>query len=257
MKDHEAYQALPATVAQQVLRVLDTNWQRCCAAPQAWQADPSKFLGQPRLPRYQDTQQGRNLLIDPLQARRLPALRRHMICPSRLGIPMQTRQPPHTSQQVRIIPRSGCYVVEVIYERAPVPAAVTPALHAGVDSGLNTLAMRTSDQPGFVPRVVNGRPVTSSNQFYNKRRTEVQSQLGIADTSRRLERLTTKRTRRIDHDRHTASIWRLAASSTCWWQRASVRCASARIRSGSRKRTWADGAISTSFLCPMRASLRC
>lgn len=48
----------------------------------------------------------------------------------------------------------------------------------------------------------------SINQFYNKRRADWQSQLGTAGaahTSRRLERLTAKRTRRIDHYLHTAS----------------------------------------------------
>jgi putative transposase len=65
--------------------------------------------------------------------------------------------------------------------------------------------MLTSDKPGFVPRVVNGRPVKSSNQFYNKRRAQLQSLLGTVGTSRRLERLTTRRTRRIDWYLHTAS----------------------------------------------------
>ncbi len=96
-------------------------------------------------------------------------------------------------------------MVEVIYAQEPIPAAVNPALRAGVDIGLNNLAMLTSDKPGFVPRVVNGRPVKSINQFYNKRRAELQSRLGEAHTSRRLERITTKRNRRIDHYLHTAS----------------------------------------------------
>src|SRR5260221_10188442 len=162
MKDHEAYKALPAKVAQQVLRVLDKNWQSFFAALVAWRGDPSKFLGRPRLPRYTDKQTGRNLLVYTLQALSLPALRSHMLCPSMLGITIQTRQA--NVQQVRIIPCSGFYVVEVVYEREPVPAAVDPALHAGVDSGLNNLAVLTSDQPGFVPRVVNGRPVKPINQ---------------------------------------------------------------------------------------------
>jgi putative transposase len=131
-----------------------------------------------------------------------------------LGITVRTRQPRSNIQQVRIVPRKGFYVVEVIYEKAPTPAAVTPALHAGVDIGLNNLATLTSDKPGFVPRSVNGRPVKSVksiNQFYNQRRAELQSQLGTvgtvgeAPTSRRLERITTTRTRRIDHYLHTAS----------------------------------------------------
>ncbi len=203
MKGHEAYHALPAKVAQWVLRLLDQNWHSFFSALAAWKDDPSKFLGRPRLPHYKDKQKGRTLLVYTIQALSAPALRDGLICPSMLGITIQTRQ--RDVQQVRIVPRHGFYVVEVVYECEPVPAAVNLALCAGIDIGLNNLAVLTSDKPGFVPRVVNGRPVKSINQFYNKRRAEWQSQLGEANTSRRLERLTTRRTRRIDHYLHTAS----------------------------------------------------
>jgi putative transposase len=211
LKDHEAYHALPAKVAQWVLRLVDQNWQSYFAARAAWQDDPAKFLGHPRLPGYKDKQHGRNLLVYTLQALSIPAVRQGVISPSMLGITVRTQQQHQSVQQVRLIPRRGFYVVEVISERAPIPAAVTPALHAGVDIGLNNLATLTSDQPGFIPRSVNGRPVKSVrsiNQFYNQRRAELQSKLGTvgeAPTSRRLERITTTRTRRIDHYLHTAS----------------------------------------------------
>jgi IS605 OrfB family transposase len=203
MQEHEAYGALPAKVAQWVLRLLDKNWQSFFAALAAWEEDPAKFLGRPRLPKYKDKQKGRNLLVYTTQALSAPALRQGTIVPSMLGITVQTRQA--VIHQVRIIPRRGFYVVEVIYEREPVPAAVNPALHAGVDIGLNNLATLTADKPGFIPRVVNGRPVKSINQFYNKRRADLQSKLGTTGTSWRLERITTKRARRIDHYLHTAS----------------------------------------------------
>ena len=47
-----------------------------------------------------------------------------------LGITVETQQ--QHVQQVRIVPRLGFYVVEVIYEQAPVQAEVDPALRAGV-----------------------------------------------------------------------------------------------------------------------------
>jgi putative transposase len=205
MKDHEAYQALPAKVAQWVLRMLDKNWQGYFAACAAWQEDPSRFLGHPKLPGYKDKQRGRNLLVYTTQALSVPALRQGLIVPTMLGIIIPTRQQQQHIQQVRIIPRIGLYVVEVIYEQEPIPAVVNLALRAGVDIGLNNLATLTSDKPGFVPRIVNGRPVKSINQFYNKRRAEMQSHLGEAHISRRLERVTIRRTRRIDHYLHTAS----------------------------------------------------
>jgi putative transposase len=103
------------------------------------------------------------------------------------------------------VPRKGYYVVEIVYEREPVPAPVNPALHAGVDLGVNNLAAITSDKAGFMPRIVNGRPVKSINQFYNKRRAELQTRLGHSGTTTQMERLTAHRTRQIDHYLHTAS----------------------------------------------------
>jgi putative transposase len=47
--------------------------------------------------------------------------------------------------------------------------------------------------------------VKSINQFYNKRKAELQSQLRRKGTTKRMERMTNKRNRRIDHYMHTAS----------------------------------------------------
>lgn len=206
MKGEPEYAALPRKVAQWVLKQVCTSWDSYKGALAAWEVDPSKFLDRPRIPRYKHKQQGRNPLVYTTQALSQPALRNFLICPSGLDITVQTQQRDiQRIQQVRIIPRKGFYVVEVIYEREPTPTKVDPALHAGVDIGVNNLALLTSDKPGFVPRLVNGRPVKSINQFYNKRRAELQSRLGDAHTSQRLERITVKRTQRIDWYLHTAS----------------------------------------------------
>jgi putative transposase len=203
MKDHEAYRALPAKVATWVLRILDKNWQSFFEALAGYEANLSKFLGRPKLSGYKDKRNGRNLLVYTIQAFSVPALRQGVLVPSKLGIAVQTQ---HTDvQQVRIVPRHGFCVVEVDYEQAPVQASVDPAFRAGVDIDINNLATLASDKPGFITRTVNGRPVKSSNQYYNKRRAELQSQLGPVRTSHHLEQLTIRRTRRINHYLHTAS----------------------------------------------------
>jgi putative transposase len=76
---------------------------------------------------------------------------------------------------------------------------------ASVDVGVNVLAAITSNHVGFVPRLVNGRPIKSINQFYNKRRAELQQSLGHPGTTKRMERLVTKRNDRINHYLHFAS----------------------------------------------------
>jgi len=202
MKHHEAYKALPRKVSNDILRLLDKNWRSFFKARKAYKEDPSKFLGRPRLPRYKE-KDGRNVLVYDIQAISKPALKRGVIIPSQLGITVQTRQP-HVDQ-VRIVPRGNHYVVEVVYEKQAVPADVNPTLVAAIDIGLDYLATLTSNKPGFTPRLVNGRPLKSINQYYNKRRAKLQSKLGSRGTSSRIEHLTNKRTRKINHYLHTQS----------------------------------------------------
>ena len=204
MQPHEAYKALPAKVAQWVLKGLVNNWKSFLEALKAYHEDPSKFTGRPCLPKYKHKTEGRNLLVYTIQAISRKALKSGLIQPSQLEIEIATRHA-ESVDQVRLIPRKGYYVVEVIYEQAVKQAPVNPAYYAGIDLGIGNLATLTSNKPGFVPVVVNGRPVKSTNQFYNKRRAELQHKLGRTGTTARMEQLTNKRNRRIDHYLHTAS----------------------------------------------------
>jgi IS605 OrfB family transposase len=122
-----------------------------------------------------------------------------------LPIEIRTRQHPTTINQVRIVPKKGYYVVEVVYEREEQQAPLNPSWYAGIDLGIDNLAAVAANKPGFVSVVVNGRPMKSMNQFYNKRKAELQKALGKKGTTRRTERLTNTRNRRIDHYMHTAS----------------------------------------------------
>lgn len=205
MQPHEAYKALPAKVSQQVLMVLDRNWKSFFEALKAYHEDPSKFKARPKIPGYKDKKAGRNILVYTIQAISKKGLKRGLVQPSLLPIEISTRQ--RAINQVRIIPRIGFYVVEVVYEHEQPPSAVNPAYYAGIDIGMNNLVALTSNKPGFVPVIVNGRPVKSVNQFYNKRKAELQKLLGKTGTTKRMERMTIKRNRRIDHYMHTASRW--------------------------------------------------
>jgi IS605 OrfB family transposase len=203
MQSHEAYKALPAKVSQQILMVLDRNWTSFFEALEAYQKDPSKFLGRPALPKYKDKSEGRNILVYTIQAISKKGLKRGLVEPSMLPISIKTQH--KDIDQVRIIPRKGFYVVEVVYEKAVKQAPVNPAYYAGIDIGMNNLVALTSNKPAFQAVVVNGRPVKSTNQFYNKRKAELQHKLGHTGTTARVERMTNKRNRRIDHYMHSAS----------------------------------------------------
>jgi len=203
MQSHEAYKALPAKVSQQVLRQLDDAWTSFFEALQAYKETPSKFTGRPHLPKYKDKVKGRNLLIYTEQAVSRKGLKRGLIKPSLLAIEVKTKK--KEIDQVRIVPRNGFYVLEVVYEKAVKQAEVNPTWYAGIDLGINNLVALTANKPGFGSVLVNGRPVKSVNQFYNKRKADLQSKLRRKGTTKRMERLTTTRNHRIQHYMHTAS----------------------------------------------------
>jgi putative transposase len=110
--------------------------------------------------------------------------------------------------QVRIVPRNGYYVVEVIYTKEPIQANVDSSFCVGIDLGVTNLAAIASNREGFVPRLVNGRLLKAWNQWYNKRVKELKQLLPKTDrerVTRQLEQITNTRNRQINHYLHTAS----------------------------------------------------
>jgi putative transposase len=201
---------LPAKVAQQVLRQLHEAWVSFFEAREAYEADPSKFLARPTLPKYKHKTEGRNLLIDTIQAmsRGRHGLKRGIIKPSMLPIEVKTQQDPKPIDQVRIVPRHGYYVVEVIHSKEPVQANVDPAFCVGIDLGVTNLAAIASNREGFLPRLVNGRPMKAWNQWYNKRMKALKLKLPKEDRERvtkQMERITNTRNRQVNQYLHTAS----------------------------------------------------
>lgn len=203
IKHTEAYTALPRKVSNDILRQLDKNWRAFFAASAAYREDPSAYVARPKLPKYKDKTKGRFLLTYDIQAISRRALAQGILSPSGLNITVQTAH--RTVKQARIVPHAGYYVVEIVYEHEETPPSGNPALYAAIDIGVDNLAALTSNKVGFVPRLVNGRPIKSTNQFYNKRRAELQTVLEQGGTTARAGRMTTKRTRRINHYLHTAS----------------------------------------------------
>lgn len=189
MQSHEAYKALPAKVAQQVLRLLEKNWKSFFEALRAYKDDPTGFKARPKLPGYKHKTQGRNVLVYTMQAvsRSKRTLGRRILQPSGLNIQVKTRQDPDHLAQVRVVPKPGFYVVEVVYEAEPNSSAVDPDLVAGIDVGMNNLAALTSNKPGFLPILVNGRGIKSTNQYYNKRRAQLQKSLGHPGSTPRMQ----------------------------------------------------------------------
>jgi putative transposase len=52
LKQHNTYKSLPVQSSQQILRLVINNWKSYWKSITAYDRDPSKFLGRPKMPGY-------------------------------------------------------------------------------------------------------------------------------------------------------------------------------------------------------------
>jgi putative transposase len=204
VKSHEAYKALPAKVSNQVLISLHRNWKSFFEAIKEWRQNSGKFLGRPKLPKYKDKTKGRFCVVYEKGAISKPGLAKGLVKLSKTSIELPTKC--QNVQQVRIIPQCGQYVIEVVYEIEPQASELNPEHIAAIDMGVGNLAAVTSNQNGFSPVLINGKPLKALNQYFNKKKAQLQSLLkGSSQTSKRIQQLSAKRNNQVDSYLHKAS----------------------------------------------------
>lgn len=197
------YYALPTKVAQQVLMMVDKNWTSFFQAIKAWNKNKSAFTGKPNLPDYKDKAKGRNMLTYTIQAISSKELKSGIVKLSGANIKIKTKQT--NINQVRVCPKIGRYVIEIIYEKQEVKEKTERNKIAGIDIGLNNLAAITSNQK-LRPLLINGRPLKSINQYFNKEKSRLQAIIKVG-TSKRITALTNKRNNKINDYLHRTSTY--------------------------------------------------
>ena len=208
VKSSTDYKALPAKVSQQVLRLLDKNWQSFLAANRAYNANRSKFRAAPKLPKYKDKVKGRNILTYTIQAISKKMLKLGLVKLSRTNICLPTSVKIKNIQQVRIVPKSGEYVLEIVYNQEEYHTVTNKENIAAIDIGVNNLCTLTSNKLGFIPVLINGRPLKSLNQYYNKTLAFLQSNLPKnTQTSKGIKSLARTRNNRVENYLHRCSRW--------------------------------------------------
>lgn len=198
------YKALPTKVSKQIIRRLDSAWSSYFQAVKSWQKTPKKFLAQPKIPGYKHKTKGRNILPYSYESISKKALKTGICHLSMSEIKIPTSQ--NEIIEARIVPKSSCYVIEIVYEKA---LETTPDQQiAGIDLGVNNLMAVTTNQTGVRPLLIKGRPLKAINTFYNKKRSYLQSHLKTKlnqTSSQKLKNLTHKRNCRVENYLHTAS----------------------------------------------------
>lgn len=189
------YYALPCKVSQQTLKMVDQNMKSFFKAIKVKN-------NKPRLPKYLDKTKGRFLVTYTNQAISKTELTKGYISLSKTKIRIKTKV--QNVQQVRIVPQNNIIIVEILYKVDCKVNKSNVKKYCGVDFGLNNLM-----SCGFSevrPMIVNGRPLKSINQHYNKKKAKLQSLLkNNKHTSNRISNLTIKRNNRINNYLHKAS----------------------------------------------------
>lgn len=192
------YAALPAKVAQQTMQMVDHNFKSFFGALKA--RVPGKKI---RIPKYLDKDRFYSLIYT-VQA--VSFKKKGFIKPSGLDFFIKTEL--KDINQLRInAPVNGVITVEVVYEVPDAEPLADNGKWLGVDLGVNNL-MAVVSNTGQRPQLVNGRPLKSINQFYNKRKAELQGKLrNNRKTSRRIDSLTARRNNKVRDYMHKASRW--------------------------------------------------
>ena len=199
------YIALPRKVSQQVLFQVDQSFKSFFKLLKLKQE--GKYNNSIKLPYYKDKVKGRNILVYTNQAISYKKLKQGIINPSGTSIEIKTKQ--QNINQVRVIPRKNCFIIEVLYEvQEKSNELLNQSRYASLDLGINNLATVVSNN-SFKPFIINGKPLKSINHFYNKHLSLLKSQQDLSDNKSRnkskISRLTSKRNNKINDYLHKAS----------------------------------------------------
>lgn len=202
LKDVDYYSMTKKNSGTQVVCQVDKTMKSWFASLKAYKKDPSKFRGRPRIPSYKKKDELNCLIYTYVDAK--------LQKDGTINLRRDIKLPIHTNlssfQQIRLVPKTGFIQVEIIYNKEINDNRLDQTRAIGIDLGLNNLMAITSNI-GNISNLVNGRPLKSINQYYNKKKSYLMSLLekGKLKSSKRLRRLEMKRFCKIKDYLHKTS----------------------------------------------------
>jgi len=197
---------LPKKVCNQIHNQVDTNFKSYFAALKEFKKNPTRFISCPKPPKYKNSKKGKNVLHYPKDAiYKLVFKKKGTIKLSDTNIEIKTQLKDYESIKcVRIVPKNSSFTIEIVYEKQE-EQLKTAGLTASIDLGVNNLAtVAFSDFK--TPISINGKPLKSINQYYNKTKAILQSKLkDERKNTNRITKLTNKRNNKITDYMHKAS----------------------------------------------------
>lgn len=191
------YRALPANTSQETLKLVHRNYLSFFTAFK-------NGIKTARIPKYLDKNKGRQIVIYNHMTLPSKLLREGIIKLPKSNLFFKTKKT--MVKQVRIVPKNNYIVIEVIYEANEKELLTDNERYTSIDLGIDNLATCTSNV--CKPFIINGKTIKSINQYYNKKKSKLQSELEIKNktkTSKHIQRLSLKRNNKINDYFHKAS----------------------------------------------------
>lgn len=194
--------ALPSKVSSSVLKslgnIMSSHYQ---LLKRFYDKSNTSVTRKPRLPRYLHKVDGRYVVEFNNQtiSKKRGENGEIIVCPKDLNllIPTKVDRP----DCVRIVPRLGAFIIEVIYEVQESSLKHTND-YAAIDLGIDNLASVTFSN-GINPLLINGQKIKSINQGYNRLIAKAQSKLlDEQGKSKHIHRLWRNRGMKLQSELH-------------------------------------------------------
>lgn len=194
-ENQKDYRALPAKVSNQTMMMVDQAYKSFFQKKRNGDSRAKK-------PKYLHKTKGRQVVFYTKQALSFRK-KKGFIHLSKTDIFVKSKIEQKDVNFVRIVPRGNHFVIEVGYKRAETPHFDNNR-YASIDLGVNNLVTLVSNVAE--PLIINGKPVKSVNQFYNKRIAKAKSELPQKTyKSKHIDNLYKNRKNKIDDYLHKTS----------------------------------------------------
>ena len=205
LNDSDFRALLKAQEAAQTVKKCVESFSTWFKALKAYKKNPQKFTGKPRMPRYKKDANGDKLFsvsFTYMDAR----IQKDGTINIRKDFKLPIKTKLTSLQELRLVPKQGCVEVQIFYKKQFSPADLDYNKAVGIDIGIDNLMAVTSNE-GSISHLVNGRPLKSINQYYNKKHAKIVSKLAERKlkSSKRLRHLTLKHNNKIKDYMHKAS----------------------------------------------------
>ena len=205
-KDNQPdYRVLPSQCSQQIINLLEKNWKSFFKSAKDRKNHPKKYKGRPKLPRYKKKDGYNVLIVTSQQIGRKLTKHGFLKLPKGIDLNIKTRIQLEHIKQVRIVPEATCFKCEIVYEKEIVKNEnLNYENKISIDLGVNNFATMFINDEAFSSCIINGRPLKSINQFYNKKLATLKSFVGDK-SSNRIRNFTRRRNNKVKDYIHKAS----------------------------------------------------